>query len=109
MQGLARKVDSERSNLELLFKTATMEVKLCCTVSSDNLCHTYGFNGWLASLPLLNLKSLNLDTLLLQELSKCTHKDSSEAHEVPLFTSLVTKDHISFYSLFLSCIILHKE
>ncbi|KAL6842329.1 hypothetical protein ACP4OV_027756 [Aristida adscensionis] len=76
------KVDYERSNLELLSKTSTAGVKCCCSLSSDILCNIDGFNGWLASLPLLNLKSLNLDTVLLQRLSRCTLKDSSEAHEI---------------------------
>ncbi|XP_062201313.1 midasin-like isoform X2 [Phragmites australis] len=79
---LVGKVDSERSNLELLSKTSVAEIKSCCSVASDIVCNMYGFNGWLASLPLLNLKSLNLDTILLQRLSKCTQKDSSEAHEI---------------------------
>lgn len=71
-----------RDNLGLLSKTSVPEFKFCCSVSSEILCNIYGFNGWLASLPLLNLKSLNLDTLLLQQLCKCTQKDSSETHEV---------------------------
>ena len=73
-----------RGNLGLLSKTSVPEFKFCCSVSSEILCNTYGFNGWLASLPLLNLKSLNLDTLLLQQLCKCTQRDSSETHEVYL-------------------------
>ncbi|KAL6643149.1 hypothetical protein ACP70R_021330 [Stipagrostis hirtigluma subsp. patula] len=79
---LAGKVDCERSNLELSSKTSTAEVKCCCSLSSDILCNTDGFNGWLASLPLLNLKSLDLDTVLLQRLSRCTQKDPSEAQEI---------------------------
>ncbi|TVU30479.1 hypothetical protein EJB05_22106, partial [Eragrostis curvula] len=91
---LARKVDCEHGNLELLFKTSTTETKLCCSVSSDTLCNSHGFKGWLASLPLLNLKSLNLDTLLLQQLSKCTQKDSSEAHEI-----IVNSEYLLKYAM----------
>ncbi|KAJ1295332.1 hypothetical protein BS78_01G216000 [Paspalum vaginatum] len=91
---LAGKVKSVRSNLELLSKTSVPEFNFCCSVSSDILCNIYGFNGWLASLPLLNLKSLNLDTLLLQQLSKCTQNDSSEAHEI-----VVNSEHMLKYAM----------
>ncbi|RCV42665.1 hypothetical protein SETIT_9G233700v2 [Setaria italica] len=79
-QRLRGTVDFERS--KLLSKTSVPEVNFCCSVSSDILCNIYGFNGWLASLSLLNLKSINLDTLLLKRLSKCAQKDPSEAHEI---------------------------
>ncbi|KQJ96949.1 midasin [Brachypodium distachyon] len=98
---LVGKVNSERSNLELLLKTSTSEVKVCCSVSSDILCNTSGFNGWLASLPLLNLKSLNLDTALLQCLSKCTQTDSSEVHQI-LANSKALLKYAMDYSLELS-------
>jgi midasin len=78
---LVEKVDFERNNLGLLSKTSTSETKICCSVSSS-ICKTNGFSGWLASLTLLNLKSLNLDTALLQCLSKCTQLDCSEIHQV---------------------------
>ncbi|KAI5016290.1 hypothetical protein ZWY2020_006141 [Hordeum vulgare] len=80
-KSLVRKVEYERNNLGLLLKTSNAEVKVCCSVSSDILCNTCGFNGWLASLPLLNLKSLNLDTALLQCLSKWIQIDSSEIRQ----------------------------
>ncbi|KAF0928097.1 hypothetical protein E2562_037875 [Oryza meyeriana var. granulata] len=79
---LVEKVDWEKKNLDLLSKASTAEVKFCCSVSSDVLCNIDGFNGWVASLPLLNLKSLNLDIVLLQRLSKCAQLDSSESHQV---------------------------
>ncbi len=82
MQRLVEKVDWEKKNLEFLSKASTTEVKFCCSVSSDVLCNMHGFHGWVASLPLLNLKSLNLDTVLLQRLSKCAQLDSSESHQV---------------------------
>uniref|UniRef100_A0A452YC37 Uncharacterized protein n=1 Tax=Aegilops tauschii subsp. strangulata TaxID=200361 RepID=A0A452YC37_AEGTS len=81
-KSLVRKVEYERNNLGLLLKTSNAEVKVCCSVSSDILCNTCGFNGWLASLPLLNLKSLNLDTALLQCLSKWIQIDSSQIRQV---------------------------
>ncbi|KAM3408334.1 hypothetical protein ACQJBY_001473 [Aegilops geniculata] len=80
-KSLVRKVEYERNNLGLLLKTSNTEVKICCSVSSDILCNTCGFNGWLASLPLLNLKSLNLDTALLQCFSKWIQMDSSEIRQ----------------------------
>uniref|UniRef100_M8BCY6 Midasin n=1 Tax=Aegilops tauschii TaxID=37682 RepID=M8BCY6_AEGTA len=80
-KSLVRKVEYERNNLGLLLKTSNAEVKVCCSVSSDILCNTCGFNGWLASLPLLNLKSLNLDTALLQCLSKWIQIDSSQIRQ----------------------------
>jgi midasin len=79
---LVEKVDWEKKNLEFLSKASTTEVKFCCSVSSDVLCNMHGFHGWVASLPLLNLKSLNLDTVLLQRLSKCAQLDSSESHQI---------------------------
>uniref|UniRef100_A0A0E0ISW7 Midasin n=1 Tax=Oryza nivara TaxID=4536 RepID=A0A0E0ISW7_ORYNI len=79
---LVEKVDWEKKNLEFLSKASTTEVKFCCSVSSDVLCNMHGFHGWVASLPLLNLKSLNLDTMLLQRLSKCAQLDSSESHQI---------------------------
>ncbi|PVH31778.1 hypothetical protein PAHAL_9G230700 [Panicum hallii] len=79
-QRLRRKVDFERSKLSS--KTSVSEVKSCCSVSSDILCNIYGFTAWLESLPLLNLKSINLDALLLKRLSKCAQKDPSEAHKI---------------------------
>uniref|UniRef100_A0ACD5ZCK1 Uncharacterized protein n=1 Tax=Avena sativa TaxID=4498 RepID=A0ACD5ZCK1_AVESA len=79
---LVEKVECERSNLGLMSKTSTAETKICCSVSSSILCDNNSFRGWLASLPLLNLKSLNLDTALLQRLSKCTQLDSSEIHQI---------------------------
>uniref|UniRef100_A0A0E0BB97 Midasin n=1 Tax=Oryza glumipatula TaxID=40148 RepID=A0A0E0BB97_9ORYZ len=79
---LVEKVDWEKKNLEVLSKASTTEVKFCCSVSSDVLCNMHGFHGWVASLPLLNLKSLNLDTVLLQRLSKCAQLDSSESHQI---------------------------
>ncbi|KAG2548684.1 hypothetical protein PVAP13_9KG211085 [Panicum virgatum] len=79
-QRLCRKVDFERSKLSS--KTSVSEVKSCCSVSSDILCNIYGFTAWLESLPLLNLKSINLDALLLKRLSKCAQKDPSEAHKI---------------------------
>ncbi|CAL4925261.1 unnamed protein product [Urochloa decumbens] len=90
-QRLCGKVDFERS--KLLSKTSVLEVKSCCSVSSDILCNIDGFNGWLASLPLLNLKSINLDALLLERLSKCAQKDPSEAHEI-----IVNSEHLLNYS-----------
>lgn len=66
-------------------QTSVPEVKSCCSVSSDILCNINGFSGWLASLPLLNLKSINLDALLLERISKCAQKDPSEAHKVCFF------------------------
>jgi midasin len=79
---LIEKVDCERNNLGLMSKTSTAETKNCCSVSSSILCNTNGFSGWLTSLPLLNLKSLNLDTALLQCLSSCTQLDCSDIHQI---------------------------
>uniref|UniRef100_A0ACD5WZY3 Uncharacterized protein n=1 Tax=Avena sativa TaxID=4498 RepID=A0ACD5WZY3_AVESA len=79
---LIEKVDCERNNLGLMSKTSTAETKNCCSVSSSILCNTNGFSGWLTSLPLLNLKSLNLDTALLQCLSSCTQLGCSDIHQI---------------------------
>ncbi|CAM0956904.1 unnamed protein product [Alopecurus aequalis] len=98
---LVEKVDCERNNLGLLSKTSTAETKICCSVSSSILCNTNGFSGWLASLPLLNLKSLNLDTALLQCLSKCTQLDCSEIHQI-IANSEALLNYSMDYSLELS-------
>ena len=97
---LVEKVDCERNN-RVLSKTSIAETKICCSVSSSILCNTNGFSGWLASLPLLNLKSLNLDTALLQCLSKCTQLDCSEIHQVS-----VSPSHQLLYDFVLSIDIL---
>ncbi|XP_071685110.1 midasin isoform X2 [Lolium perenne] len=97
---LVEKVDFERNNLGLLSKTSTSETKICCSVSSS-ICKTNGFSGWLASLPLLNLKSLNLDTALLQCLSKCTQLDCSEIHQIIANSEALLK-YAMDYSLELS-------
>ncbi|KAG8091817.1 hypothetical protein GUJ93_ZPchr0012g21118 [Zizania palustris] len=93
---LIGKVDWERRNIELLSKASTAEVKFCCSVSSNVLCNKFSFNGWVESLPLLNLKSLNLDTVLLQRLSKCAHLDSSEAHQIIANTEYLLKYAMDF-------------
>uniref|UniRef100_A0A0E0M8B9 Midasin n=1 Tax=Oryza punctata TaxID=4537 RepID=A0A0E0M8B9_ORYPU len=93
---LVEKVDWEKKNLEVLSKASTTEVKFCCSVSSDVLCNMHGFHGWVASLPLLNLKSLNLDTVLLQRLSKCAQLDSSESHQIIANTEYMLKYAMDF-------------
>uniref|UniRef100_J3N351 Midasin n=1 Tax=Oryza brachyantha TaxID=4533 RepID=J3N351_ORYBR len=93
---LVEKVGWEKKNLELSLKASSAEVKFCCSVSSDALCNIHGFSGWVASLPFLNLKSLNLDTVLLQRLSKCAHLDSSEPHQVIANTEYLLKYAMDF-------------
>ncbi|KAF8672677.1 hypothetical protein HU200_049372 [Digitaria exilis] len=95
-QRLRGKVDFERS--KLLSQTSVPEVKSCCSVSSDILCNINGFSGWLASLPLLNLKSINLDGLLLERIMKYAQKDPSEARKI-IMNSEYLLNYAKDYSL----------
>nr|CAB3494534.1 unnamed protein product [Digitaria exilis] len=95
-QRLRGKVDFERS--KLLSQTSVPEVKSCCSVSSDILCNINGFSGWLASLPLLNLKSINLDGLLLERILKYAQKDPSEARKI-IMNSEYLLNYAKDYSL----------
>ncbi|XP_073008545.1 midasin isoform X3 [Typha latifolia] len=87
-QSLLRKVEAEEMNIKLLFRSATernplmSEITTCCTFSPEILCSRSGFHSWLANLPLLDLKSFNLDIMLLKEFANCTLVDSSDVYQV---------------------------
>ncbi|KAF3328833.1 midasin [Carex littledalei] len=86
-QPLLRRVKSERKNLELIFdsgKERTIprtEASLCCLMSSAAPCGRDSFHSWQAALPLLDLKSANLDILLLPKLVEASWLDSNKTYQ----------------------------
>ncbi|KAJ3682433.1 hypothetical protein LUZ60_015006 [Juncus effusus] len=83
-QGLLRRVESERKNLEMILETAkerninSIGVSTCCSISSVTSRKRDGFLSWLSALPLLDLKSIILDIMLLPKLVSSTWLDTSQ-------------------------------